>query len=186
MLHPRVLDILEVHHRPRLMAMQTMLFLKPAGSAGRAGTRTAFYIPTHPDTLCGAWIAIDDADEQNGAMWFAKGSGAEPIYPPCPEVGYGFGDKLVKDIKYVKGISDTNDANNMLSKVADKYDQVLGSVKAGAVVFFNGHVLHRSKQNWSKDRFRRSFVSHYANARQLLRSGAPTTPKASTKTRPPA
>jgi ectoine hydroxylase-related dioxygenase (phytanoyl-CoA dioxygenase family) len=172
MLHPRVLDILEVLIGPDLMAMQTMLFLKPAGSQGQGWHQDSFYIPTLPDTLCGAWIAIDDADEQNGAMWFAKGSGTEPIYPPCPDVNYGFGDKLVKDIKYVKGISDTNDANNMLSPVADKYDQILGSVKAGDVVFFNGHVLHRSKQNWSKDRFRRSFVSHYANARSFTQWGA--------------
>jgi ectoine hydroxylase-related dioxygenase (phytanoyl-CoA dioxygenase family) len=171
MLHPRVLDVLEVIIGPDLMAMQTMLFLKPAGSQGQGWHQDSFYIPTSPDTLCGAWIAIDDADEQNGAMWFAKGSGTEPIYPPCPDVGYGFGDKLVKDIRYVKGVSDTNDANNMLSRVADKYDQVLGSVKAGDVVFFNGHVLHRSKTNWSKDRFRRSFVSHYANARSFTQWG---------------
>jgi phytanoyl-CoA hydroxylase len=171
LLHPRVLDVVEVLIGPDLMAMQTMLFLKPAGSQGQGWHQDSFYIPTHPDTLCGAWIAIDDADEQNGAMWFAKGSGAEPVYPPCPEVGYGFGDKLVKDIQYVKGVSDTNDANNMLTRVADKYDQVLGSVKAGDVVFFNGHVLHRSKQNWSKDRFRRSFVSHYANARSFTQWG---------------
>ena len=176
MLHPRVLDILEVLIGPDLMAMQTMLFLKPAGSQGQGWHQDSFYIPTSPDTLCGAWIAIDDADEQNGAMWFAKGSGTEPIYPPCPDVGYGFGDKLVKDIRYVKGISDTNDENNMLSKVADKYDQILGSVKAGDVVFFNGHVLHRSKQNWSKDRFRRSFVSHYANARSFTQWGADVAP----------
>jgi phytanoyl-CoA hydroxylase len=171
MLHPRVLDVLEVLIGPDVLAMQTMLFLKPPGSQGQGWHQDSFYIPTHPDTLCGAWIAIDDADEQNGAMWFAKGSGAEPVYPPCPEVGYGFGDKLVKDIHYVKGVSDTNDANNMLTRVADKYDQVLGAVKAGDVVFFNGHVLHRSKQNWSKDRFRRSFVSHYSNARSFTQWG---------------
>ncbi len=171
LLHPRVLDVLETIIGPDVMAMQTMLFLKPPGSAGQGWHQDSYYIPTHPDTLCGAWIAIDDCDEQNGAMWFAKGSGAEPVYPPCPEVGYGFGDKLVKDVKYVKNVSDTDDSKNALTPVAAKYDQVLCNAKAGAVVFFNGHVLHRSKQNWSKDRFRRSFVSHYANARSFTQWG---------------
>jgi phytanoyl-CoA hydroxylase len=46
------------------------------------------------------------------------------------------------------------------------------SAKAGDVVFFGGHVLHRSKKNWSADRFRRSFVSHYCNARSFTQWGA--------------
>jgi len=172
MLHPRVLDVLEVIIGPDVLAMQTMLFLKGPGKPGQGWHQDSYYIPTHPDTLCGAWIAIDDCDEQNGAMWFAKGSGVEPVYPPCPEVGYGFGDKLVGDIRYVKGVSDTDDEKNSLSEVAEKYDQVLVSAKAGDVVFFNGHVLHRSKKNWSADRFRRSFVSHYCNARSFTQWGA--------------
>lgn len=172
LLHPRVLDVLEVLIGPDVLALQTMLFLKPPGKPGQGWHQDSYYIPTHPDTLCGAWIAIDDCDELNGAMWMAKGSGHEPVYPPCPEVGYGFGDKLVGDITYVKGVSDPNDQQNMLSKVADNYDQVLVSAKAGDVVFFNGHILHRSKQNFSTDRFRRAFVSHYCNARSFTQWGA--------------
>lgn len=170
-LHPGVLDVLEVLIGPDVAALQSMLFLKPPGKPGQGWHQDSFYIPTHPDTLCGAWIAIDDCDELNGAMWFAKGSGVEPIYPPCPEVRYGFGDKLVHNIQHVKGVSDPNDENNMLTRVADRYDQVLVSAKAGDVVFFNGHVLHRSKSNYTTDRYRRSFVSHYSNARSFTQWG---------------
>ncbi len=165
MLHPRVLDVLEVIIGPDVLALQTMLFLKPPGKPGQGWHQDSYYIPTHPDTLCGAWICIDDCDELNGAMWMASGSGNEPIYPP--KEGYGFGDRAIKDIVYVGGVSDTVDANNDLAKIADKYDQVLVSAKAGDVVFFNGHIIHRSKQNYSTDRFRRSFVSHYCNARSF-------------------
>ncbi len=174
LLHPRVLDVLEVLIGPDVLALQTMLFLKGPGRPGQGWHQDSYYIPTHPDTLCGAWIAIDDCDEQNGAMWFAKGSGNEPVYPPCPEAGYGFGDKLVKDIRYVKGVSDEDDSKNSLSPIAEKYDQVLASAQAGDVVFFNGHVLHRSKKNWSTNRFRRSFVGHYCNARSFTQWGADT------------
>lgn len=177
LLHPRVLDVLEVIIGPDVLALQTMLFLKPPGKPGQGWHQDSYYIPTHPDTLCGAWIAIDDCDEQNGAMWFAKGSGNEPVYPPCPEVDYGFGDKLVGDIKYVKGVSNTDDGVNMLTPVADRYDQVLCSAKAGDVVFFNGHVLHRSKTNFTRDRFRRAFVSHYCNARSFTQWGADDRPE---------
>ena len=171
LLHPNVLDVLEVLIGPDLSALQSMLFLKPPGSDGQGWHQDSFYIPTHPDTLCGAWVAVDDCDEQNGAMWFAKGSGTEPVYPPCPQVGYGFGDQLVGDVRYVKGVSNTDDHQNMLSPVADHYDQVLATMKAGDVAFFNGHVLHRSKRNWTGDRFRRSFVGHYCNARSFTQWG---------------
>jgi hypothetical protein len=56
--------------------------------------------------------------------------------------------------------------------VADKYDHVLASARAGDVVFFGGHVLHRSKTNLTTDRYRRSFVSHYCNARSFTQWGA--------------
>jgi hypothetical protein len=45
-------------------------------------------------------------------------------------------------------------------------------MKAGDVAFFNGHVLHRSKRNWSTNRARRSFVGHYCNARSFTQWGA--------------
>ena len=172
LLHPRVLDVLEAIIGPDVMAMQSMLFLKPPGKPGQGWHQDSYYIPTYPDTLCGAWIAIDDCDEFNGAMWMAKGSGHEPVHPPCPEYGYGFGDRFVSDVQYVKGVSETVDDVNDLSKIAAQYDQVLLTARAGDVVFFNGHVLHRSKQNVSTDRCRRAFVGHYANARSFTQWGS--------------
>src|SRR3712207_4858631 len=68
--------------------------------------------------------------------------------------------------------SNPDDAQNDLSKIADRYPQLLVAARAGDVVFFGGHVLHRSKQNWTTDRFRRAFVSHYCNARSFTQWGA--------------
>jgi phytanoyl-CoA hydroxylase len=169
LLHPRVLDVLEVLIGPDVSAMQTMLFLKPPGKPGQGWHQDSYYIPTYPDTLCGAWIAIDDCDETNGAMWFAQGSHVEPIYPPAD--GVGAGDRLIGDIAHVKGVSNVNDEENDLAKVANRYPQVLVPAKAGDVVFFGGHVLHRSKANHTADRFRRAFVSHYSNARSFTQWG---------------
>ncbi len=170
LLHPRVLDVLESLIGPDVLAMQTMLFLKPPGKPGQGWHQDSYYIPTHPDTLIGAWIAIDDCDELNGAMWMATGSQHEPVYPPRD--GYGFGNRDLSGIDYVSGVSDPNDENNDLTRVANRYQQVLVPAKAGDVVFFHSHVLHRSKKNFSSDRFRRSFVSHYCNARSFTQWGA--------------
>ncbi|MEJ7838975.1 MAG: phytanoyl-CoA dioxygenase family protein, partial [Thermomicrobiales bacterium] len=169
LLHPRVLDVLQALIGPDLLALQTMLFLKGPGKPGQGWHQDTYYIPTHPDTLCGAWIAIDDCDEQNGALWYAKGSQHEPVYPP--RSGYGFGDHLLEGVQSVDGVSNPNDADNDLARIADRYDQLLVSARSGDVVFFGGHVLHRSKKNWSSDRFRRSFVGHYCNARSFTQWG---------------
>jgi ectoine hydroxylase-related dioxygenase (phytanoyl-CoA dioxygenase family) len=165
MLHPGVLDVLQVLIGPDVLALQTMLFIKGPGKPGQGWHQDTYYIPTHPDTLCGAWIAIDDCDEQNGAMWFATGSQHEPVYPPVK--GGAYGDRQIANIESVKGVSNPNDDENDLTRIADRYPHLLVSASAGDVVFFAGHVLHRSKKNWTTDRFRRSFVGHYCNARSF-------------------
>jgi ectoine hydroxylase-related dioxygenase (phytanoyl-CoA dioxygenase family) len=165
MLHPGVLDVLQALIGPDVLALQTMLFVKGPGKPGQGWHQDTYYIPTIPDTLCGAWIAIDDCDELNGAMWFASGSQHEPVYPP--DSGYGSGDRQIGDIGTVNGVSNPNDDENDLTRIANRYPHLLVSAKAGDVVFFGGHVLHRSKTNWTTDRFRRSFVGHYCNARSF-------------------
>ena len=170
LLHPRVLDVLQVLIGPDVSALQSMLFLKGPGKPGQGWHQDTYYIPTHPDTLCGAWMAIDDADEHNGAMWFATGSQHEPVYPP--RSGYGYGDTDLSDIEAVGGVSNPDDEQNDLTRIADRYPHLLGAVRAGDVVFFGGHVMHRSKQNITTDRFRRSFVGHYCNARSFTQWGA--------------
>jgi hypothetical protein len=170
LLHPRVLDVLEALIGPDLMAMQTMLFIKPPGGEGQGWHQDAYYIPTVPDTLCGAWLAIDRADEENGCMWFASGSQNEPIYPTVDKRGRNHGDSLA-DLGEVENVSNVDDEVNTLSRVAKKYEGsiVPAVMNPGDVAFFGGHILHRSKHNRSTDRFRRSFVGHYANARSYTR-----------------
>jgi ectoine hydroxylase-related dioxygenase (phytanoyl-CoA dioxygenase family) len=170
MLHPRVLDVLQALIGPDLLALQTMLFLKPPGKPGQGWHQDTYYIPTHPDSLCGAWIAIDDCDELNGAMWFATGSQHEPVYPP--KQGRQYGERALGDIEPVGGVSNPDDEQNDLTRIADRYPQLLATAKAGDVVFFGGHILHRSKKNFTADRFRRAFVGHYCNARSFTQWGA--------------
>jgi phytanoyl-CoA hydroxylase len=173
MLHPRILDVLEALVGLDVMAMQTMLFIKPPGGAGQGYHQDSYYIPTLPDTLCGAWLAIDRADEENGCLWFTVGSQHEPIYPTVDNRGRNHGDSIA-DLEAVENVSDTDEEVNTLSRVAKKYEgkEVPAIMEPGDVAFFGGHVIHRSHQNRSSTRFRRSFVGHYANARSYTRWGS--------------
>ena len=171
LLHPRMLDVLEALIGPDVMAMQTMYFIKAPGGAGQGYHQDSYYIPTHPDTLCGAWIAVDRADEENGCVWFTTGSQNEPIYPTEERVGQNHTN--LHDLQVVENVSNTDTDVNTLSKIAAKYAgrEVPAVAEPGDVVFFGGHVLHRSHTNISKDRFRRAMVCHYGNARSYTMWG---------------
>ena len=171
MLHPRVLDVLGALIGPDVLAMQTMLFLKAPGAEGQGYHQDSYYIPTFPDSLCGAWLAIDRADKENGCMWMTTGSNHEPIYPPTE--GYGYGQRELGDIPTVDRVgghsNDDADSTNGLRPIAAKYagQETPCVMEPGDVAFFGGHVLHRSLTNRATDRMRRAFVSHYCNARSF-------------------
>lgn len=48
--------------------MQTMLFVKPPGFPGQAWHQDENFIPTRDRSLCGGWIALDDATIENGCL----------------------------------------------------------------------------------------------------------------------
>jgi len=170
MLHPRVLDVVQALIGPDVLALQTMLFVKRPGSSGQGYHQDSFHIITQPDTLIGAWIALDRADEENGCLRVTVGSQNEPVYPDVDEnAGHG-GDRLLADIPAIAGADDPDERRNDLAAVAARYEgrEVAAVVEPGDVVFFGGHVLHRSHANHSATRFRRSFVTHYCNARSYV------------------
>jgi hypothetical protein len=168
LLHPRVLDVLQALIGPDVMALQSMFFLKFPGGDGQGYHQDSYYIPTVPDSLCGAWLAIDRADEENGCLYFTVGTQNEPIYPTSGREHMNHGDSL-GDLSVVANVSHTDEELNTLSRVAAKYRgrEVAAIMDPGDVAFFGGHVLHRSHRNHSRNRFRRSFVGHYANARSF-------------------
>jgi phytanoyl-CoA hydroxylase len=170
MLHPGVVDIVAGLVGPDVLALQTMCFLKPPGAPGQGYHQDSFHIITQPDTLIGAWLALDRADEENGCLRITVGSQNEPIYPDVDEgAGHG-GDRLLVDIPSVAGADEPDERRNDLAAVAARYEgrEVPAVLEPGDVVFFGGHVLHRSHANRSRTRFRRSFVAHYCNARSYV------------------
>ncbi len=168
-LHPGILDVAQALVGPDLMAMQTMLFLKPPGERGNGWHQDSWYLQTFPDSLLGAWVALDACDEGNGTLVIAVGSHVEPIYShetqPHP-------DRELLGMRPMPHLHDPDDARNELAGIAARYEQVVVRVQPGDVVFLHGHVLHTSLPNASRTRRRRAFVAHYANARGFTSWGS--------------
>jgi len=168
-LYPPIIDVLEALIGPDVLALQTMLFLTPPGLGGQGWHQDAYYIPTFPDTLIGAWLALDRADEENGCLWVIPGSHAEPIYPTPERNAQVHAEESFEDLEQVENVSMLDDSINTLTRVVRKYpDPIPVTCEPGDVIFFHSHLLHRSYRNRTTDRFRRSFVSHYCNGRSWV------------------
>jgi ectoine hydroxylase-related dioxygenase (phytanoyl-CoA dioxygenase family) len=170
LLHPRVVDVVGGLVGPDVLALQTMLFVKGPGRPGQGYHQDSFHIITRPDTLIGAWVALDRADTENGCVWITAGSHAEPVYPDVDEAAGHGGDVHLADMFAIAGADDPDESRNGLTPVAGKYAgcEVPAVLDPGDVVFFDGHVLHRSHANRSATRSRRAFVAHYCNARSYV------------------
>lgn len=170
LLNPRILDVCEALVGPDVYALQSMMFLNPPGKGGQGWHQDASYIKTHPDTLIGAWIALERADEDNGCLWVVPGSNNGPVYPPV-EIGGGNVHALdaFADLGKVSNVSHLDDEVNTLSRVVAQYPPPIPVVlEPGDVLFFHSHLLHRSHPNKTADRHRRAYVCHYCNARSLV------------------
>ena len=150
--HENIANILTRIIGPNVKCMQSMLFVKGPGKPGQSWHQDEYYIPTRDRSLTGVWIAVDDADIDNGCLWVIPGSHKNmPIKQRIPYKGNEYGDVDMCTL--------------------DPYTEkqaIPVEVKKGSVVFFNGYLFHSSLRNKTKDRFRTALVSHYMSAESML------------------
>ena len=137
---------------PDVKCVQSMMFIKAAGKPGQAWHQDEDFIPTRDRSLCGVWIAMDDATVDNGCLWVIPGSHRPGVlYPQARQ----------------------NDPRFDCANVSTRFpysddDAVPVEVPAGGAVLFNGYLLHRSLPNRRATGFRRTLVGHYMSASSLL------------------
>src|SRR6185503_187519 len=127
------------------IATQSMFYFKPPGARGQDLHQDNFYLRVKPGTCMAAWLAIDDADEENGGMMCVPEShDLEIVCPQVADASKSFTTHLVEPPPGKSAV-----AMNLL---------------AGDVLFFNGSVIHGSTPNTSHNRFRRALIFHYVPA----------------------
>lgn len=127
------------------LAVQTMLYFKPAGARGQALHQDQYYLRVQPGTCIAAWMALDDCDEENGCLQVVSGTHKLPLLCPVEaDTSQSFTDVTVP--------------------LSDKMRPEPVIMKAGDVLFFNGQLIHGSFPNRSTNRFRRALIGHYIMA----------------------
>lgn len=124
------------------IAVQSMFYFKPPGARGQTWHQDNYYLRVRPKTCCAAWIAVDDADAENGGMGVVPGT--HDMEVACPEQA---------------DMSQSFTADHVPIPEGKKAETCV--LKAGDVLFFNGSLVHGSTPNTSKTRFRRSLICHY-------------------------
>ena len=145
-LNVRIAECLTAFLGSEPLAVQTMLYFKPAGARGQALHQDNFYLQAAPGTCMAAWMALDACDEENGCMQVVPSSHNWPVLCPVEaDVSASF--------------------TNVTVPIPDSMVAVPVIMDAGDVLFFNGSLVHGSFPNTSKDRFRRSLIGHYIETR---------------------
>ena len=151
--HPKISGILSqiaAAHIPfwdgSVKCMQSMFFVKPPGFQGQAWHQDEIYIPTRDRSLVGAWIALDDATVENGCLY---------VIPGSHRTGYLYPQRAHDNPEEFDFAPESHGF--------DESVEIPVEVKTGALVFFNGYLLHRSRKNRSQV-YRRVLVNHYMNA----------------------
>jgi ectoine hydroxylase-related dioxygenase (phytanoyl-CoA dioxygenase family) len=150
--HPVMQEVLSKVIGPNVKCMQSMLFIKSAGKPGQAWHQDEYYIPTRDRSLTGGWIAMDRATTENGCLWVIPGSHKSGVLWP---------QKWHADTRF-------DCAGEAYQFPYKDEDAIPVEVEAGSIVYFNGHLLHRSLPNRAKAGYRRCLVNHYMSAESLL------------------
>ncbi|MGV9455543.1 phytanoyl-CoA dioxygenase family protein [Streptomyces sp. NPDC003635] len=152
LLDTRLRAVLEELLGEEVLAAQSMFYFKPPGARGQALHQDNFYLRVEPGTCVAAWIACDEIDRENGGLEVVPGTHRMELF--CPEeadAGVSFAREYVPPPPGLQAVP--------------------VDMAPGDVLFFNGSLVHGSQPNRSADRFRRSFIGHYAG-RSTERIGA--------------
>ena len=151
--HPSITRVLTEIIGPNVKCMQSMIFMKSKGTPGQAWHQDEVFIPTTDRSLVGAWIALDQATIDNGCLW---------VIPGSHRPGVLWDLRPHQDPRF-------DDAPESFGFPFDEDAAVPVEVERGSIIFFHGHLLHRSLPNLAPSGYRRSYVNHYMSAESPLR-----------------
>ncbi len=130
-----------------------IFFKPPQGGGPKPAHQDNFYFgPSDPEGVVTAWIALDDADEENGCLRYGRASHRGPILPHAAPADRPYDLQIAEE------------------EVA-KLDMRPAPVPKGGVSFHHGGTVHRSADNRST-RWRRACALHYVRNDVIFESPA--------------
>lgn len=151
---PRLLKAVQQLIGDRVSVFYSQIFMKPpAGGGPKPIHQDNFYFgPVDREATLTAWIALDEATEENGCLFYAEGQHQDLIPHSAPP----------------------HEPFNLqiAAEVAEGFEMVSAPVPRGGVSFHHGNTPHQSASNRSPHP-RRAAAFHYVRNRRSMFVPAP-------------
>jgi hypothetical protein len=156
---PDLLDLVEAVLGPDLILWGCQVFCKPGGDGMEVPWhQDGHYWPIRPLATCTAWIAIDDAAVENGAMRYIPGSHTRGLRPHARSPR----DRLVLDLEVDPDQFDAATARDVV-------------LEAGQLSLHDVYLIHGSRPNRSPRRRAGLAIRYMPATSHFDRSVAPMT-----------
>ncbi|MEZ6129860.1 MAG: phytanoyl-CoA dioxygenase family protein [Planctomycetaceae bacterium] len=140
---PKLIEMVERLTGPGVSVFFSQVFCKPPEVGGpKPVHQDNFYFgPDNLDATLTVWIALDDANVENGCLFYADGSHTGPVVNHEAPVDEPFNLQIA-------------------AQQIGRYPMTAAPVPAGGISFHHGNTWHQSSANTSL-RARRAVVFHY-------------------------
>jgi ectoine hydroxylase-related dioxygenase (phytanoyl-CoA dioxygenase family) len=155
----------------RVELIQSQLMYGAPGVRGFSPHQDNYYNRANPnDGIVAAWIALEDVDMENGALVALRGSHKDGLVEAKRDWLYlvGRSPDVLKSLLRLAlpSLQKTENDSGVIerfvyAKIKRGVTPLTLEMKAGAVAFMHGDLIHYSHPNHTQTRFRRSLLSNY-------------------------
>ena len=155
---PRLVALMEQMLSGRVDGLQTQFFFGRPGIHGFSTHQDNYFVEAPSDAFGSAWLAVDDVDVENGALFVYPGSHREGILP-------------VRVIADQSTPGQDPNANRQECILPPGYSAVDVPVRRGTVIFLHGYTVHGSHNNATANRLRRALLMTFIRQGMPFRAG---------------
>jgi len=161
LVHPKVIEIMELLFDSEIQGIQTWAYFKPPGELGRDAHQDGFYSQAGWNKVANISISLDPSDETNGGLWAFEAS----HYLPLLEIE-------VDEDRIKTNPGNWKNERGKASKMPEghNFPKVYPKLKKGQAFLIHSHLVHGSDTN-TGNTSRYSILSGYMVKGGYLRQG---------------
>jgi ectoine hydroxylase-related dioxygenase (phytanoyl-CoA dioxygenase family) len=177
-----IISSTEIFIKGKVDLLHSQITFKAPGDLGFSNHQDNYFNRAKPsDSMIAVWLALDDADKENGALVAYPTSHLEGILPVTNNWKHTIKEapKLIRKVasqffssKAIGYDTISGFGSQWVNTVIpNKYHALTVDANARSLVFMHGNLIHSSGTNQTKNRFRRNLLLNYALKGSKFKAG---------------